>query len=133
LAETFEVFCRYEYEHDKNYHITGRKIVFYNNFIYENEGYIDFTYPFSTSEITREMDSTDLVTKMFVKAVEDDTTASGLLTIINTEANNSGEDYLLNFEYLHSIKAISEEQYAEVSKYEARMKQLNQELAPLES
>jgi len=68
LAETFEVFCRYEYEHDKNYHITGRKIIFYNNFIYENEryGYIDFTYPYSTAEITREMDSTDLVTKMFV-------------------------------------------------------------------
>ena len=135
LAETFEVFCRYEYSHDKNYHITGRKIIFYNNFIYENEkyGYIDFTYPYSTAEITREMDSTDLVTKMFVQAVEDETTASGLLTIINTEANKSGEDYLLNFDYLHDIKAISEEQYAEVARYEAQMKQLNLEIAPIES
>ena len=135
LAETFEVFCRYEYEHDENYHITGRKIIFYNNFIYENEkyGYIDFTYPYSTAEITREMDSTDLVTKMFVQAVEDETTASGLLTIINTEANKSGEDYLLNFDYLHDIKAISEEQYEEVERYEIKMKQLNQKIAPIES
>lgn len=133
LAEVFEVFCKYKYLHDDNYHIIGRRIIFYNNFIYENEGYIDFTYPFSTSEITREMDSTDLVTKMFVKQIEDDTTASGLLTIIDTEANNSGEDYLLNFDYLHKIKAISEEQYAEISKYEARMKQLNMQIAPVES
>jgi len=55
------------------------------------------------------MDSTDLATKMFVKAVEDDTIATGMLTIIDTEANNSGEDYLLNFEYLHEIGTISEE------------------------
>ena len=133
LAETFEIFRRYEYSHDLNYHITGRKIIFYNNFIYDNESFIDFTYPYSTSEITREMDSTDLITKMFVRSIEDDTTASGLLTIIDTAANKTGEDYLLNFDYLYDIKAISEEQYKTVSSYEATMKKLNLEIAPLES
>jgi len=79
------------------------------------------------------MDSTDLITKMFVRSIEDDTTASGLLTIIDTAANKTGEDYLLNFDYLYDIKAISEEQYKTVSSYEATMKKLNLEIAPLES
>jgi len=109
LAEAFGVFCRYEYLHDENYHIIGRKVIFYNNFIYEEEGFKDLTYPYDTSEVTREMDSSDLATKMFVKAVEDDTIATGMLTIIDTEANNSGEDYLLNFDYLYKIGTISEE------------------------
>ena len=133
LAETFEIFCRYEYLHDKNYHITGRRVIFYNNFIYENEGYIDFTYPYSTAEVTREMDSTDLITKMFVKTVDDDTTASGVLSIINTGANETGEDYLLNFDYLHDIKAISEEQYDTIEKYKGQMKNYNLQLVPLEN
>ena len=133
LAEAFGVFCKYEYEYDKNYHIIGRKIIFYNNFLYEEKGYIDFTYPYKTSEINRNMDSTDLITKMFVRTVDDDSTASGQLTIIDTNANKSGEDYLLNFDYLHKIKAISEEQYAAVTEYETKMKDINMQLVPLDS
>ena len=32
LAETFGVYCRYEYEYDANYNIVGRKCIFYNSF-----------------------------------------------------------------------------------------------------
>jgi len=77
------------------------------------------------------MDSADLATKMFVKAVEDDTIAAGALTVIDTEANNSGEDYLLNFEYLYKIGTISEEQYKEISIYEKDMKKLNLTIIPI--
>jgi len=66
LAETFGVFCRYEYTHDSNYHITGKKVIYYDNFIEEEHGIIDLTYPYTTNEVTREMDSTDIITKMYV-------------------------------------------------------------------
>ena len=42
LAETFGVFCKYQYEYDDNYHIIGKKFIFYNNFISEKEGKILF-------------------------------------------------------------------------------------------
>jgi len=32
IAETFGVFCRYEYGYDENYHIISRVVTFYNNF-----------------------------------------------------------------------------------------------------
>ena len=30
IAKQFGVYCRYEYLHDTNYHIIGRKVVFFN-------------------------------------------------------------------------------------------------------
>ena len=64
LAETFEVYCKYVYEHDEHYHIIGRKIVFYNSFIEEGKGPIDITYKYNATSISREMDSTELITKI---------------------------------------------------------------------
>jgi len=37
---------------------------------------------------------------------------------MNTEANKLKEDYLLNFEYLYKIGAITDEQYAEIETFE---------------
>ena len=132
IAETFGVHCRYEYSYDQNYHIIGREVIFYNNFIQESTGVIDITYPYGTEHIEREMDSTDTITKMFVKNLDDETLESGWASIMDTEANRSGEDYILNFDYLHDIRTISNEQYDEVKKYEATMRSLNEEIKPLE-
>ena len=35
IAQTFGVYCKYEYDHDDNYNITGRTVIFYNNFFDE--------------------------------------------------------------------------------------------------
>jgi len=40
IAEKFEIFCKYEYMYDENYHIIGRKVVFYNNFMQDGLGSI---------------------------------------------------------------------------------------------
>lgn len=133
LAEVFGVFCRYEYEHDATYHITGRKVIFYNHFFYEDEGYIDLTYPYSTDSIKREIDSADLITKMFVKPVETTESDSGLVTIMNVPANKSQEDYVMNFDYLHDIGTISDEQYAKIEPYEVQMNEFNNQLIVLEN
>lgn len=131
LAEIFGVFCKYIYEHDANYHITCRKVVFYNSFYSDKLGFLDFTYPHSAEQIKREIDSTDLVTKLYVKSVDDAQSASGLITILDTDANPSGEDYILNFDYLHDVNTINEEQYNQVKIFEATMHALNNQIVPI--
>ena len=131
LAEIFGVFCKYVYEHDANYHITCRKVVFYNSFYSDKLGFLDFTYPYSAEQIKREIDSTDLVTKLYIKSVDDAQSASGLITILDTDANPSGEDYILNFDYLHDVNTINEEQYNQVKIFEATMHALNNQIVPI--
>jgi len=131
LAETFGIYCKYIYEHDENYRITARKIVFYNSFIEEGKGPIDINYKYNTTSISREMDGTDIVTKMYVRPVDSDVSASGLITIMDVGANKSLEDYVLNFDYLYSIGAIDDERYNYVSTYERKMREWNQELIPI--
>ena len=130
LAEAFGIYCKYVYEHDENYRITARKIVFYNSFIEEGKGPIDINYKYNTTSISREMDGTDIVTKMYVRPVDSDVSASGLITIMDVGANKSLEDYVLNFDYLYSIGAIDEERYNYVSTYERKMREWNQQLIP---
>ena len=133
IAETFGVYCRYEYHYDENYHIIDREVIFYNNFLQEATGTIDLTYPYSANSIEREMDGTDIVTKMFIKTLNDDTMSSGWASIMDTEANRSREDYILNFDYLYSIGTITQEQYDEIPRYESRLHDLNMEILPYES
>ena len=128
LAETFGVFCRYEYEYDHSYHIIGKIIVFYNNFLKDG---IDINYPYDSSSIERTIDSNDVVTKLFVVPISDDTSASGLITIADVSANKSREDYILNFDYLYQIGTISKEQYDMIPDYERSMFLYNTELEPL--
>ena len=132
LAEAFGIYCKYEYVHDKNYHIIARKVIFYNSFIEENKGAIDINYKYNTSSISREMDSSELVTKMFIKPVEDDSSASGYITIMDSDVNKMGEDYLFNFDYLYSIGAIDQAAYDYTKKYEVEMHNCNNELIPIQ-
>lgn len=132
LAETFGVYCRYEYSHDENYYITGRTIIFYNTFFVENEKPMDINYRYNTASLSREIDSTDLITKMFVRPVDSNESANGLISIMGVGANKMREDYLFNFDYLHDIKAISDEAYNFIPEYEAKMHEINLKLEPLD-
>lgn len=132
IAEAFGVFCRYEYGHDDNYHIISRTVIYYNNFIEEKSGHMDLTYPYHTSQITREMDSTELVTKLFVREADYQYTDSGKLSIMDVEANKSREDYILNFDYLHKFNIISDEQYEAIATYEAELHEVNNKLINIE-
>ncbi len=129
IAEQFGVFCRYEYEHNDSYQIVGKKVIYYNNYIQDQEGHIDLTYPYSSSAITRTVDNSNVTTKLFVSNVEQD---SQLISIIDTDANKSKEDYLLCFDYLRDIQAINEDQYEELANYEAHMHQYNTALIQIQ-
>ena len=128
LAETFGVFCRYEYQHDEDAQIIGRKVIYYNNFLNEQEGIKDITYPYHTTSIKREIDSADLVTKLFVKSIENN---NGVSSIIDVGANKSQEDYILNFDYIYRIGGITKQQYDEVENYLVKIRSLNDQLKPV--
>ena len=132
IAEKFGVFCRYEYGHDENYHITSRCIIFYNNFMKEHD-ILTINYPHKAKKISRSMDGTDLTTKLFVRPIEDESTRRGSINIINTDANKMHEDYLLDFEYMRTCKGINEEQYKAIDEYEQNMAILNDAIIPLQN
>jgi len=48
---------------------------------------MSLTYPYSSSKITREIDSKDIVTKLYVRSMEDSTTLLGEANIRYCEAN----------------------------------------------
>ena len=131
IAETFKIYCRYEYKYDDNYHIIGRKIIFYNNYLNE-DNMLSFTYPYDLANVTREMDATDLVTKMYVRPQDNSAVVSGQVSIANCSASKTKEDYLLNFDYLYMIGAITKEQYDEIPVFEKAVRALNKELEALE-
>ena len=133
IAETFGVFVKYQYLYDNYYHIVGRRIIYYNNFVAEENGYLGITYPFSASKIVRKNDSQNVTTKMYVRNIETEATDSGVISIMDVNANRSQEDYLLNFDYMRSIGAISDEQYAEIDSYEAAMRNYNLTAKELEA
>ena len=128
LAQTFGVFCKYVYEHDETGHIIGRTVVYYNNFLNEQNGLSDITYPYQTNSINRSLDSTDLVTKLYVKSIDDE---SGTLSIIDVGANKSQEDYILNFDYLYKIGGITKEQYDAVEEYLLKIRSINEKITPV--
>jgi len=132
IAEIFGVYIKFKYYYDDNYHIIDKEVIFYNNFLNEDE-IIDLTYKYDTQTLSRELDANDIVTKMFIKTLDDDSSPSGLVSIMDTTANKTGEDYILNFDYLHDINTISEEQYAAIEEFENQIGVLNKQIVPLDS
>lgn len=118
LAELFGVFVKYKYYYDDNYHIIKRECIFYNTYLDEQKGKFDINYSYQSSEIIREIESNDIITKMYVPTTEDN-------SIISVKANKSKEDYILNFDYSYSIGTITEEQYSAIEPYQLKMYKLN--------
>ena len=131
IAETFQIYCRYEYGHDENYHINSRTIVFYNNFMQEGNVF-SLTYPHSSSRVSRTMDCNDLTTKLYVLDVDNDADLSGYNSITNAGANATHEDYILNFDYLYETRGITQEQYDAIHQFQIDIKKLNEEIIPLQ-
>ena len=133
LAEIFGVFVRYEYSYDENYHIIDKRIVFYNNFLKEADGTLDITYRYDSNNISRTMDSADVITKMYVPLITDDTLATGSISITDAKVNPLLEDYLLNFDYLYSTNIISQEQYEYLDYFRTNVRAQNDIIIPLQN
>jgi len=50
---------------------------------------------------------------------------------MDSQANKTKEDYILNFDYLHKIKGITDEQYEAISTFERDVAKINNKLVPI--
>ena len=139
IAKAFEVFCDYEYKTaangqfikeyiDENGAVwTGRKVIFYNEAINLNNP-LYLNYQKNLQSIERTAESSELYTKLFVTPTESSIMTSGYVTIADTHANPTLDDFILNFDYLHSIGSISDYQMQFAKNYEAEIRKINSHL-----
>jgi hypothetical protein len=119
IAETFGLFCSYEYkcaangQFIKNYidengrPMTGRTAVFYNRAVKTDKPfYMD--YQKNLQSISRTCDTSEVYTKLFVDPIQSETMTDGYITIANTPANPLMDEFILNFDYLYSKGSITE-------------------------
>lgn len=55
----------------------------------------------------------------------------GYVSIANSAANPTMDEFILNFDYLHDVGSISEYQYSQVEVYKANVRKINKELTDL--
>lgn len=139
LAETFEVYCTYEYACDPNGHFkktywddanqvwTGKKVVFFNRAIKTDKPYV-INYEHNLNTISRTIDSSEVYTKMYVNPIASETMDTGYVSIADTSLNPLLDDFILNFDYLYKIGSINDFQKNEIEAYKIKIHKLNKEL-----
>lgn len=139
LAETFEVFCTYEYTCDPDGHFkrtywddanqvwTGKKVIFFNRAIKTDKPYV-INYEHNLNTISRTIDSSEVYTKMYVNPIASETMDSGYVSIADTSLNPLLDDFILNFDYLYKIGSINDFQKAEIETYKIKIHKINKEL-----
>lgn len=138
LAETFEVFCQYEYKCDQRGHFirnyveqgkqwTGRKVIFYNRAIKTDQP-VTIEYKKNLNTISRTKDSSEIYTKLYITPIKSSTMETGYISIADTAINPNLDDFILNFDYLTQIGAISQYQLNYAKTYEVETYKINQQL-----
>lgn len=143
LAETFEVFCIYEYTCDSNGHFkktywdeygnvwTGKKVVFFNRAVKSENPFV-INYQHNLDTISRIIDSSEVYTKMYVNSVSSEVMDTGFVSISDTSLNPLLDDFILNFDYLYEVGSINDLQKEEIEKYKVEIHKLNKSLIDLE-
>ena len=130
IAETFEVWCRYEIQHDDKGAIISKTVTLTDNYGQENN--IGFRYGVNLSKIARTVKSDELVTKLYVPEIENSAAADGYCSISEAKLNPSGENFLIDFSYFINKGMLDEEAlyldiYGVESGYYTVLKKLNEE------
>lgn len=142
IAKTFEVFCYYEYTTDDkgqfiktyvdedNKRWTGRKVIFYNNAInMSNPFYVD--YQKNLNSINKQIESSEVYTKMYVQPQESELMTNGYITIADTPSNPLLDDFILNFDYLKQTNNLTEYQLDFINQYKLFFREKNLDLIAL--
>lgn len=140
LAETFGVFCVYEYKCDNRGQFigsyydevtqeawTGKKVIFYNRAI-KTEHPLFVDYQKNLASISRSADSTELYTKLYVTPIQSEFLDTGYISIADTDLNPLLDDFILNFDYLYNKGSITDYQYSYVNKYRVELYGINNDL-----
>lgn len=105
VAETFEVWCRYIIEYDESGAIafdptTGQRkkwVTLTSSYGKVNE--MGFIYGLNADAITRNIQTNELVTKLYVDYCENNVAEDGFISIQMAPDNMSREGYIFNFDY----------------------------------
>lgn len=139
LAETFEVFCVYEYSCDANGYFkktyqddygniwTGKKVIFFNRAIKTDKPYT-INYQHNLQSISRIVDSSEIYTKMYVNPVASETMDTGYVSIADTNLNPLLDDFILNFDYMYEIGSINDLQKIEIDNYKVKLHKINKQI-----
>ena len=133
IAETFECWIDLVVDHDERGYITktnGRP----NKYVYlreyaGKENWAGFKYGVNLSSIERNVNSDEIVTKLIVDQSQSDLVDEGYISIMNAPSNQSGESYIINFDYYYNQGLLNKE---EVEKdrltYSTKFAKLNKDL-----
>ena len=113
IAETFECWIDLVVEHDERGYIVykdGRpqKYVYLNEYA-GKDNWAGFKYGINLQSIERTVNSDEIVTKLIVDLSQSDYVEEGFISIANAPSNQSGESYILNFDYYYNQGLLDRE------------------------
>ena len=118
IAGTFEAWLDLEIErNDLNEpgKIT-KKIAKFKNYIGKNN-YANFRYGVNLKDIVRTLGSKNIVTKLIVKQNANELAQDGICTIQRAGANESGENYIYDFQYYQNMDIMPATDYLQTNYY----------------
>ena len=106
IAETFECWVDLVVDHDDRGYITytdGKP----NKYVYLREyagkdNWAGFKYGINLNTIERTVNSDEIVTKLIVDSSQSEYVEEGYVSIMNAPSNQSGESYIINFDYYYN-------------------------------
>ena len=108
LCETFEVWAFFQYHYSNDGKIDDRKILFKTETIDENIKF-DFSYGKNLQSCSRIINSNELITKLYVTNTESNLIDGNILSIQQSSANPTGENYIYNFDYFYDSGILTKE------------------------
>lgn len=140
LCETFECWLDIRVQHEEDGSITldsnfnPIKKVAFKEYI-GKDNFAGFKNGVNLKGITRNIDSSEIVTKLIVDPVQSEYSTTGLVDIQNAQSNPSGQSYILNFSYYLNRGLITdiEQCNKDVNAYNQKIKKLNDKRRQIES
>ena len=96
LCESFEVWADYKITYE-NKKVTSKTIIFRNDI--PEDALFSVRYTKNLKSISRQVDDSQIVTKMYVTPLTNPNTDNGIVAIANNEKNYMKENYLLDFSW----------------------------------
>lgn len=97
ICEKFECWPSFEIVYDEDYQIVSKTIVLKNDL--PDDALFNVEYKKNLESLEREVDSSSIVTKMYVTSLDSDNADEGLITIANNSKNYMKESYLLDLSW----------------------------------
>ena len=144
IAETFECWIDLVVGHDNQGYITStngklNKFVYLRDYV-GVDNWAGFKYGINVNSIERNINSDEIVTKLIVDQSQSEYVDEGSVSISTAPSNQSGESYILNFDYYYNQKLLDRDKaetdklnfFIDISNINQTLKDLKQQRADKE-